>query len=111
MAKRYGDAMVGGPRARPEFLAIVKHDVVGGNVFLVDCVLLFMYSFWCTDQSRGRVQIGMYTDAQPLLEATRKAWEHEMRRSDISDKQAEMNKGMVGLLYVHHSTSQYLSRS
>lgn len=86
------------PHAKHEFTSRLPHDPLSGTLALTDSMLLFLYSYWCHEQSIGRVRWAPYTESDLLRSSIRHMWELEMRRSDVPKEQAEMNRGMVGLL-------------
>lgn len=99
LSKRHGDAMQRAANAKPEFIDKLPHDPLSGYLAIVDSILLFLYSYWCNEQSgNGLPKYHPYADATLLMESSRAHWTIEMRRADLTPAQREMNKGMTGLL-------------
>ena len=87
------------PNAKPDFVERLPRDTMAGYLAIVDSILLFLYSYWCNEQStNGLPKYHPYSEAVALMEASRSQWVAEMRRSDITPAQRSMNKGMTGLL-------------
>ncbi|EIW72042.1 hypothetical protein TREMEDRAFT_58191 [Tremella mesenterica DSM 1558] len=70
-------------------------DRLKGILFQTEAVLLYVYSFWCTEQ---RGTFSGHIETAPLREIVKVAWEKEARDNREGDI-AEVAEGMLGLLH------------
>lgn len=109
LLKRHGDAYNRTPTAHPQYTAKLPHDPLKGLLCLTDSVLLYLYAFWCDEQSIGRVRTTPYAASEPLRDMVRKGWEAEMRREaegeteggeggEEGTERRERARGMAGLM-------------
>lgn len=101
LSKRLADAYGRTPAIKPEFVGVVDADRRLSVLRFTDSILLFLYSYWCSEQSQGRLQITQYDNSQALRDSTRAAWDREMRRDDITAEEKERTGCMIGLMYVY----------
>ncbi|KAK4686018.1 hypothetical protein P7C73_g4106, partial [Tremellales sp. Uapishka_1] len=114
LSKRHGDAHCGFPSAPPALLASLPKDQLLGTVYLTDSVLLYLYTFFCEEQSGGRVRTFPYAESESLRSFVRTRWESEMRHA-VDDRRRDLAKGMIGLMYLieavicyHLSSEQFI---
>ncbi|WWC72257.1 uncharacterized protein I206_106219 [Kwoniella pini CBS 10737] len=113
LMKRHGDAYQRVSTAQPKYVSQLPKDPLKGCLSLTDAVLLWLYSYFCDEQDRGRVRATPYNESAPLREYVKKAWENEMRNAlEEEEDRREMAQGMVGLMYLieavigYHLTSE-----
>lgn len=104
--KRHGDAYLRLTGAKPQFLHLPQDHLLG-LLSLTDSVLLWLYSYWCDEQSESRIRTTPYKESQALRDFVRAEWEKWVRKGYLDysleneeDREGlrERGKAMIGLL-------------
>ena len=96
--KRYADAAGRTSAARAEFMVKVSEDHLLSLLYFTDAVMLFLYSYWCSEQASGKTRPQDFVTSDRLREQVLHTWERETRKEDATDDEKTRAKGMVGLM-------------
>ena len=99
-SKRYADAYARNPQAKQEYIDKTSLNITLSVLHFTDSILLFLYSFWCSEQVSGRPRPAEYSSSDALRASVLLMWEREHRRDDVSAEEKERIGCMVGLMYV-----------
>jgi hypothetical protein len=99
-SKRFADAFARTPQAKQEYIDKTTPNITLSVLHFTDSILLFLYSFWCSEQVSGRPRPAEYSSSDALRASVLSMWEREHRRDDVSAEEKERIGCMVGLMYV-----------
>jgi hypothetical protein len=99
-SKRFADAFARTPQAKQEYIDKTTPNITLSVLHFTDSILLFLYSFWCSEQVSGRPRPAEYSSSDALRASVLSMWEREHRRDDVSTEEKERIGCMVGLMYV-----------
>ena len=97
-SKRFADAYGRTPQAKQEYIDKTSPDFTLSVLHFTDSILLFLYSFWCSEQVSGRPRPSEYSSSDALRASVLFMWERAHRRDDISAEEKERTGCMVGLM-------------
>jgi hypothetical protein len=76
----------------------VAEDHMLSLLYFTDAILLFLYSYWCSEQVSGKSRPQDFITSDRLRQQVLHHWERGTRKESATEDEKMRAKGMVGLM-------------